>query len=87
LPAGNVPPRSVLNRYLAARRKPAWMRARIGFNLFRVVLGVLILSTMPMAGRLALLGVIPLVWAAVSFAWIYHVQQSGQSNSASSVAR
>jgi hypothetical protein len=78
---GNVPPRSVLNRYLATRRNPGWMRARVGFNLFRVVLGVLILSTMPMAGRLALLGVIPLVWAAVSFAWMYRVQQGSPASS------
>jgi hypothetical protein len=78
---------SVFSRYLASRRNPVWMRARIGFNLFRIVLGVVILSTAPVAGNWALLGFIPLAWAAVSFTWMYHVYQSNQNNPASSGAR
>jgi hypothetical protein len=81
------PSPSALGRYLAARRNPTWMRARVGFNIFRFVLGILILGTMPVAGPLALLGIIPIVWAAVSSWWIYRVHQSAQSATAPSAAR
>ncbi len=70
---------SALHKFLYRRRDPAWMRARIGFNIFRAVLGVVILAAVPFVGSIALLGALPLAWAAVSSCWIYHVQHSAQA--------
>jgi hypothetical protein len=52
------------------------MRARIVFNAYRILLGVLLLASLPWTGPLALLGIIPIVWAAVSYSWIYRVQHA-----------
>jgi hypothetical protein len=63
-----APPRSDPG---VSRRMFGSMRARIGVNTFRILLGAVILSSMPWSGPLALLGVIPLAWGAVAFGWIY----------------
>jgi len=65
-------------------RSPSWMKARIGFNIFRVILGVTLLVTL---GRYAWLGTIPLAWAAVSFSYDYHLRHSGGSHPVSAAAR
>jgi hypothetical protein len=52
------------------------MQARIVFNAYRILLGVLLLASLPWTGPLALLGIIPIVWAAVSYSWIYRVQHA-----------
>lgn len=70
------PPRRALHRVLARRRSPGWMQARIVFNAYRILLGVLLLASLPWTGPLALLGIIPIVWAAVSYSWIYRVQHA-----------
>jgi hypothetical protein len=82
-----APRQNALQKVVTGRRSPAWMRARVSFNIFRVFIGVLILATMPYSGSLALLGVIPLAWAAVSSVWIYRVQHGDRSPAASSAAR
>jgi hypothetical protein len=73
--------------YLASRRSPAWIQARIFFNIFRVVIGVVILASMPWTGPLALLGLIPLAWAAVAFPWLYRLQHGGQGKPAARAAQ
>jgi hypothetical protein len=78
---------SALTRFLYRRRDPAWMQARIVFNVFRLVLGIVIISQVPRVGPLAWLGAIPLAWAAVSFCWIYYVLHNDQSKPAPHVAR
>jgi|HubBroStandDraft_1064217.scaffolds.fasta_scaffold1982819_1 hypothetical protein len=65
-------------------RTPSWMKARIAFNIFRVILGVTLLLTL---GRYAWLGAIPLAWAAASFSYDYHLRHSGGSHPASAAAR
>jgi hypothetical protein len=71
-PTSNIPrSQSVLRRFLISYRNPAWMRARIAFNIFRVLLGVVLLASIPWLGPLAWLGTIPLAWAALSF-WADH---------------
>jgi hypothetical protein len=73
------PSPSVLNRFLASRRSPGWMQARVAFNIWRILLGVFLLCSVPWTGSLALLGTIPLAWAAVSFGWMYRVRHSAQN--------
>jgi hypothetical protein len=73
--------------YLASRRSPGWIQARIFFNVFRVILGVVLLASMPWSGRWALLGLIPLAWAAVAFPWLYRLQHGGQGKGAAPAAR
>jgi hypothetical protein len=73
---------SAFTKFLYRPRKSGWMRARIAFNIYRAVLGVVVLATLPWVGPLALLGALPLTWAAVSSLWIYHVQHNPQSNPA-----
>ena len=68
------PPRPALQRVLTAWRSPGWMRARKIFNAYRIVLGVLLLASVHWTGALALLGIIPIAWAAVSYSWIYRVE-------------
>ena len=70
------PPRPALQRVLAARRSPGWIRARIVFNAYRILLGVALLASLPWIGSLALLGFIPIAWAAVSYSWIYRVRHA-----------
>jgi hypothetical protein len=81
------PPQSAVKAFLFRPRKPAWMRARIGFNIFRVFIGLVVLAQLPWAGPIALVGIFPLAWAAVSSAWIYYVQHRADSTPASSAAR
>jgi hypothetical protein len=42
-------------------------RPRFAVNVFRVVVGVCVLASIHWAGPLALLGLVPLAWAAVVF--------------------
>lgn len=66
-------PRPVLERVLAGRRGSRWMQARIVFNAYRILLGVLLLASVPWTGAWALFGIIPITWAVVSYTWIYRV--------------
>jgi hypothetical protein len=70
------PPRPVLHRFLAAYRGPAWMQARVVFNAYRILLGVLLLASVPWIGPLALIGIVPIAWAVVSYSWMYRVQHA-----------
>jgi hypothetical protein len=68
-PTDKVPStRSAVKRSAANWHSP---RARIFYNILRVIVGALILSSIRYAGPLAFLGLLPLAWAAVGFWWIY----------------
>jgi signal transduction histidine kinase len=79
-PADSSPPaRPVLMRLLVRefeyRRPRLYAGVRIGCGIFNVVLGVALLATIPWAGPLALLGVLPLAGAALIFWTVYRLQQ------------
>ena len=79
-PADSSPPaRPVLMRLLVRefeyRRPRLYTGVRIGCGIFNVVLGVALLASIPWAGPLALLGVLPLAGAALIFWTVYRLQQ------------
>ena len=79
-PADSSPPaRPVLMRLLVRefeyRRPRLYVGVRIGCGIFNVVLGVALLASLPWAGPLALLGVLPLAGAALIFWTVYRLQQ------------
>ena len=79
-PADSSPPaRPVLMRLLVReyeyRRPRLYAGVRIGCGIFNVVLGVALLASIPWAGPLALLGVLPLAGAALIFWTVYRLQQ------------
>jgi signal transduction histidine kinase len=79
-PADSSPPaRPVLMRLLVReyeyRRPRLYAGVRIGCGIFNVVLGVALLASVPWTGPLALLGVLPLVGAALIFWTVYRLQQ------------
>ena len=79
-PADSSPPaRPVLMRLLVRefeyRRPRLYAGVRIGCGIFNVVLGVALLATIPWAGPLALLGLLPLAGAALIFWTVYRLQQ------------
>ena len=79
-PADRSPPaRPVLMRLLVRefeyRRPRLYAGVRIGCGIFNVVLGVALLASIPWAGPLALLGLLPLAGAALIFWTVYRLQQ------------
>jgi signal transduction histidine kinase len=79
-PADSSPPaRPVLMRLLVRefeyRRPRLYAGVRIGCGIFNVVLGVALLASVPWAGPLAWLGVLPLAGAALIFWTVYRLQQ------------
>ena len=71
--AGSIPAsRSVLERFLVRsweyRRPRRYAGVQLACGIFNVVLGVALLASVHWAGPLALLGVLPLAGAALSFA-------------------
>jgi len=79
-PADSSPPaRPVLMRLLVRefeyRRPRLYAGVRIGCGIFNVVLGVALLASIPWAGPLALLGLLPLAGAALIFWTVYRLQQ------------
>src|SRR5580693_6510787 len=79
-PADSSPPaRPVLMRLLVRefeyRRPRLYTGVRIGCGIFNVVLGVALLASVPWAGPLAWLGVLPLAGAALIFWTVYRLQQ------------
>jgi|HubBroStandDraft_5_1064220.scaffolds.fasta_scaffold07229_5 hypothetical protein len=75
---------SDLTSFQRRYRGAGWMNARMYFNSFRVILGIVLLVTL---GRYAWMGIIPLTWAAVSFSYDYHLRRTGQGGAAASAAR
>ena len=78
-----APSRSVLMRFLVRSREyrhpHLWVRVRIACGVFNVVLGVLLLASVPWLGPLAWLGVLPLAGAALIFWTAHRLQASVQS--------
>jgi signal transduction histidine kinase len=79
-PADSSPPaRPVLMRLLVReyeyRRPRLYAGVRIGCGIFNIVLGVALLASIPWAGPLALLGLLPLAGAALIFWTVYRLQQ------------
>ena len=79
-PADSSPPaRPVLMRLLVReyeyRRPRLYAGVRIGCGIFNVVLGVVLLASVPWAGPLAWLGLLPLAGAALIFWTVYRLQQ------------
>jgi signal transduction histidine kinase len=65
----------LLVREFEYRRPRLYAGVRIGCGIFNVVLGVALLASVPWAGSLALLGVLPLAGAALIFWTVYRLQQ------------
>jgi hypothetical protein len=81
--AGTIPPsRSVLERLLVRsweyRRPRRYAGVRIACGIFNVVLGVALLASVPWAGPLAWLGVLPLAGAALIFWTVRRLQANAQ---------
>jgi len=74
-----TPSRSVLMRYLVRsweyRRPRLWVGVRVACGIFNVVLGVLLLASVPWLGPLSWLAVIPLAGSALIFWTVYRLQQ------------
>ena len=77
-----APSRSVLMRVLVRsweyRRPRLAVGVRIACGIFNVVLGVALLASVPWAGPLAWLGVLPLAGAALIFWTVRRLQASAQ---------
>jgi hypothetical protein len=83
-PTDSVPgSRPVLMRLLVRsweyRRPHLWVGVRFASGVFNVVLGVLLLASVPWLGPLALLAVLPLAGAALIFWTARRLQASVQS--------
>jgi hypothetical protein len=73
-PTDTIPaPRSAREGSLSGWRSP---RARISYNVLRVIIGASVLSCIHYAGPLALMGLLPLAWGTAGLWWIYHRQRS-----------
>jgi hypothetical protein len=76
---GPASARSVLQRVLVRsweyRRPRLWVVVRVACGIFNVVLGVLLLASVPWLGPLAWLAALPLVGAALIF-WTAHRLQT-----------
>ena len=74
-----IPSRSVLMRFLVRsweyRRPRLWVGVRVACGIFNVVLGVLLLASLPWLGPLAWLAALPLAGAALIFWTVYRLQQ------------
>jgi hypothetical protein len=82
-PAHNIPPRSVLMRFLVRSREyrypRAWVRVRFACGIFNLCLAVLLLASGRWLGSLAWLGVAPLAGSALIFWTAHRLQTSVQS--------
>jgi threonine/homoserine/homoserine lactone efflux protein len=79
-PADGAPsPQPVLMRLLVRsweyRRPRLAVGVRIACGIFNVVLGVVLLASVPWLGPLAVLGLLPLAGAALIFWTVYRLQQ------------
>jgi signal transduction histidine kinase len=78
-PAGDVPPSSVLMRFLVRsweyRRPRLWVGVRVACGIFNVALGVLLLASVHWLGPLTWLAALPLAGAALIFWTVYRLQQ------------
>ncbi len=84
VPYGSVPSsRSVLERVLVRsweyRRPHRFVRVRVACGIFNLVLGVVLLASVPWAGPLAWLGVLPLAGAVLLFWTARRVQVGARS--------
>jgi hypothetical protein len=78
-----LPPRSALMRLLVRpseyRRPRTWVRARLAFGAFNLVLGALLLGAAPWLGSLTWLAALPLTGAALILWTAYRLRASVQS--------
>ena len=79
-PADNVPAsRPVLMRFLVRsweyRRPRLWVGVRFACGIFNVIVGVVLLASVPQLGPLAWLAALPLAGAALIFWTVYRLQQ------------
>src|SRR6478672_10483616 len=79
-PADNVPSsQPILMRFLVRsweyRRPRLWVGVRVACGIFNVVLGVVLVASVPWLGPLAVLGLLPLAGAALIFWTVYRLQQ------------
>ena len=80
-PADGAPsPQPVLMRFLVRsweyRRPRLAVGVRIACGIFNVVLGVVLVASVPWLGPLAVLGLLPLAGAALIFWTVYRLQQA-----------
>ena len=82
-PAENASPQPVLMRFLVRsweyRRPRLWVGVRVACGVFNVVLGVLLLASVPVLGSLSWLAAVPLAGAALIFWTVYRLQQDSIS--------
>ena len=79
-PADNVPAsRPVLMRFLVRsweyRRPRLWVGVRFACAIFNVIVGVVLLASVPQLGSLTWLAALPLAGAALIF-WTVHLLQA-----------
>jgi threonine/homoserine/homoserine lactone efflux protein len=81
--ANGPPSQPVLMRLLVKsqeyRNPHVWVRVRVAFGIFNLVLGVLLLASAHWLGSLTWLAALPLAGAALIFWTAYRLQRSVQS--------